>query len=82
MPHADVIYFCSPNNPTGAVASREQLEALVAHANEKVCAWVFAPEREESEWADGRLSEEEYIRKEGVCCRGLRNERGRDDGRH
>lgn len=36
LPHADVIYFCSPNNPTGAVASREQLEALVAHANEKV----------------------------------------------
>lgn len=36
LPHADVIYFCSPNNPTGAVASREQLEALVAHANETV----------------------------------------------
>eukprot|EP00915_Cephaloidophora_sp_WS-2016_P003605 GHVH01004863.1.p1 GENE.GHVH01004863.1~~GHVH01004863.1.p1 ORF type:complete len:406 (-),score=44.82 GHVH01004863.1:1067-2284(-) len=29
---ADIIYFCSPNNPTGATASREQLESLVAHA--------------------------------------------------
>lgn len=36
LPQADVIYFCSPNNPTGAVATREQLEALVAHAKEKV----------------------------------------------
>lgn len=36
LPHADVIYFCSPNNPTGAVATREQLEALVAYATKKV----------------------------------------------
>lgn len=36
LPHADVIYFCSPNNPTGAVATKAQLEALVAHAMEKV----------------------------------------------
>jgi LL-diaminopimelate aminotransferase len=28
----DLIYFCSPNNPTGAVATRRQLEALVAFA--------------------------------------------------
>jgi LL-diaminopimelate aminotransferase len=27
--HADVIYLCSPNNPTGAVATRAQLEAWV-----------------------------------------------------
>ena len=32
VPRADVYYFCSPNNPTGAVATREQLEALVARA--------------------------------------------------
>lgn len=31
-PRADVYYFCSPNNPTGAVATREQLEALVKRA--------------------------------------------------
>ena len=30
--HADVIYLCSPNNPTGAVATRAQLEAWVAYA--------------------------------------------------
>lgn len=28
----DLLYFCSPNNPTGAVATRSQLEALVAYA--------------------------------------------------
>eukprot|EP00635_Sarcinochrysidales_sp_CCMP3193_P008196 CAMPEP_0118888886 /NCGR_PEP_ID=MMETSP1166-20130328/72_1 /TAXON_ID=1104430 /ORGANISM="Chrysoreinhardia sp, Strain CCMP3193" /LENGTH=209 /DNA_ID=CAMNT_0006827463 /DNA_START=66 /DNA_END=691 /DNA_ORIENTATION=+ len=31
-PRADVIYFCSPNNPTGAVATKDQLEALVQKA--------------------------------------------------
>ncbi len=30
--HVDVIYLCSPNNPTGAVASRAQLEAWVNYA--------------------------------------------------
>lgn len=29
---ADLIYFCSPNNPTGAVATHAQLEELVAFA--------------------------------------------------
>jgi LL-diaminopimelate aminotransferase len=28
----DIIFFCSPNNPTGAAATREQLTELVAHA--------------------------------------------------
>lgn len=31
---ADVIYLCSPNNPTGAVYNKEQLEAWVAYALE------------------------------------------------
>lgn len=30
---ADMIYLCFPNNPTGAVASREQLKAWVDYAN-------------------------------------------------
>lgn len=30
--HVDVIYLCSPNNPTGAVATREQLTAWVHYA--------------------------------------------------
>ena len=30
--HADVIYLCSPNNPTGAAATRAQLEAWVKYA--------------------------------------------------
>ena len=28
----DVIFFCSPNNPTGAAATKAQLEELVAFA--------------------------------------------------
>jgi LL-diaminopimelate aminotransferase len=31
---ADLIYLCFPNNPTGAVATREQLAAWVAYAKE------------------------------------------------
>jgi len=30
--HVDVVYLCSPNNPTGAAATREQLEAWVKYA--------------------------------------------------
>jgi len=30
--HVDVVYLCSPNNPTGATATREQLEAWVKYA--------------------------------------------------
>lgn len=31
---AEIIYFCSPNNPTGAAASKEELESLVKFAKE------------------------------------------------
>lgn len=30
--HADVVYLCSPNNPTGAAYTKEQLEAWVEYA--------------------------------------------------
>ena len=30
----DLIYICSPNNPTGAVASKQQLQKFVNYANE------------------------------------------------
>jgi LL-diaminopimelate aminotransferase len=40
-PHADIIYFCSPNNPTGATASRSQLQELVDWANERGSIIVF-----------------------------------------
>ena len=36
-----MIYFCSPNNPTGAAATREQLKELVDYANEKGSIIVF-----------------------------------------
>ena len=32
---ADIIYLCSPNNPTGAVYSKEQLKAWVAYAQQQ-----------------------------------------------
>ena len=32
--HVDIVYLCFPNNPTGAVATREQLERWVAYAQE------------------------------------------------
>jgi len=41
LPRADVYYFCSPNNPTGAVATREQLTSLVKFAKEKGSIIVF-----------------------------------------
>jgi LL-diaminopimelate aminotransferase len=31
---ADIVYLCFPNNPTGSVATRAQLEAWVAYARE------------------------------------------------
>ena len=36
-----LIYFCSPNNPTGASATREQLKKLVDFANENGCIIIF-----------------------------------------
>ncbi len=39
--HVDVIYLCSPNNPTGAVATRVQLEAWVAYAREHKAIILF-----------------------------------------
>jgi LL-diaminopimelate aminotransferase len=32
--HVDIVYLCFPNNPTGAVATREQMENWVAYARE------------------------------------------------
>lgn len=32
--HADIIYLCSPNNPTGAALSKEQLQQWVDYATE------------------------------------------------
>ena len=38
---ADIIYICSPNNPTGAVFSREQLKKWVDFANENGSVILF-----------------------------------------
>ena len=37
----DLIYICSPNNPTGAVGTRAQLEAFVTYAREHRAVIVF-----------------------------------------
>jgi LL-diaminopimelate aminotransferase len=38
---SDLIYFCSPNNPTGAVATREQLKSLVDFAKKNKSLLLF-----------------------------------------
>ncbi len=39
--HADIIYLCSPNNPTGAVYTKEQLAQWVAYAKENGALLLF-----------------------------------------
>jgi LL-diaminopimelate aminotransferase len=41
IPQNSLVYFCSPNNPTGAVSDRAQLSALVKTAFDKGCIIVF-----------------------------------------
>lgn len=41
FPSADIYYICSPNNPTGAVATHEQLQAVVDAAQEHKALIVF-----------------------------------------
>lgn len=36
-----LIYFCSPNNPTGVTATKEQLKSLVDFANANGCIIIF-----------------------------------------
>ena len=39
--HVDVVYLCFPNNPTGAVATREKLARWVAYAREHDALLLF-----------------------------------------
>jgi LL-diaminopimelate aminotransferase len=41
LPADGLVYFCSPNNPTGAVATRAQLTALVAAARKVGSVVIF-----------------------------------------
>ncbi len=41
VPRTDLIYFCSPNNPTGAVSTREQLQELVGFAKRNGSIIIF-----------------------------------------
>ncbi|MFC1752009.1 LL-diaminopimelate aminotransferase [Thermoproteota archaeon] len=40
-PPTDLIYFCSPNNPTGAVATKEQLKRLIEFARKNKSIIIF-----------------------------------------
>ena len=39
--HADLIYLCSPNNPTGAAFSKDQLKAWVDYANKEDAVIIY-----------------------------------------
>lgn len=52
--HADIIYLCSPNNPTGAVFEKNKLQAWIDYANKRDAVIIF----------DGAY--EAYIEKEGI----------------
>ncbi|EER95009.1 hypothetical protein BDA96_01G427400 [Sorghum bicolor] len=41
IPRTDIIFFCSPNNPTGAAASRDQLTKLVKFAKDNGSIIVY-----------------------------------------
>lgn len=41
VPRTDLIYICSPNNPTGTVATRKQLEELVSLARKNRSIIIF-----------------------------------------
>jgi LL-diaminopimelate aminotransferase len=41
LPENSLFYFCSPNNPTGAAATRQQLNELVSAALRKGCVIIF-----------------------------------------
>jgi LL-diaminopimelate aminotransferase len=41
LPRTGLIYFCSPNNPTGAVSTREQLQELVRTARRNGSIVIF-----------------------------------------
>jgi len=41
LPRADVVYLCSPNNPTGAAATKEQLTEIVKICKDRGSILVF-----------------------------------------
>jgi len=41
VPETDLIYFCSPNNPTGAVATKDQLKSLITFAKKNKSIILF-----------------------------------------
>ena len=41
VPQNSLIYFCSPNNPTGAASTKEELQKLVDFANSNGCIIIF-----------------------------------------
>ncbi|SRR5579871_5335006 len=62
-----MIAVCNPNNPTGAVMSREAMDAVVAHAS-RVGAWILADEIYMGAERDGELTPSFWGRYDRVLC--------------
>ena len=64
---ADLIYFCSPNNPTGAVATKEQLKELVSFAK-KIKAFIVFDSAYAEYIQDQNLPKSIYEIQGGAAC--------------
>ena len=78
--HADVIYLCFPNNPTGAVASRAQLTRWVEYAHDHNAILLFDAAYE------AYIDDRPHLNprpggEEGVGRGGLENQGGRPDAK-
>src|SRR5947199_286823 len=71
--HVDLVYLCFPNNPTGAVAMREQLAAWVAYAREHEALLLFdaAYEAYISDPASPRAHRSLHVQRKNVARRCL-----------
>jgi len=84
----DLIFFCNPNNPTGAAATRQQLEKLVAFARKNgsiiiydaaYAIYISDPERPQSIFEIPGLWQHLYVLKYAclmgsqICGRRLNN---------
>jgi len=67
--HARLVVVCNPNNPTGAVLSEEQVDA-VARAADAAGAWILADEVYRGAELDGKMTPTFWGRAERVLCTG------------
>lgn len=68
-PKTKLIALCNPNNPTGAVMSKEAMDAVCARAAE-VGAWILSDEVYRGAEFDSKLTATMWGRYERVLCTG------------